>query len=309
MMDIKEIVALSIIITFVIVISICAMKIVLEFYIPKAWVKKHEKNISGVIFIIVLIGFGILIGFGFLMGLKIEIGSTPVGDASFWEKTSALGTILVPVLLGIWGFYSESYRAEKEQIYQKQQTIWEYRKEIIAPYMNKLKELQDVVRIQRLNQLRKSGSIIMNANSSMNILNSIVKSMNILNGMCSIILNFREFILPKQLKLYNEIGTIILTIAFIFTTVQARDISSHKKDKLYLILYNNLSKLVGLVERLIDLLDSTMFYGFYDGEDEAELLKAVKNMLMREVNPIMHELSITQEEMDSLLEQEKGKLL
>ena len=41
--------------------------------------------------------------------------SLPTGNASFWEIISAIGSLLVPILLTIWGFCSEHRKERREE--------------------------------------------------------------------------------------------------------------------------------------------------------------------------------------------------
>lgn len=190
---------------------------------------------------------------------------------------------------------------EKEENERKNNR--EYRENTITPPMKELKEIRDKVRLNRIEMLKKEGSINMEGENNINILNDIIKTLDTYTTMTPILLNFAMSIPPPQLTIYNKIQTIIITITSIFPVVVQKETMNNKDEgKLYLILYGYLSKLIGLTERCVDVLDSTIIYRtLYDTEQDLKILKALDKMLNDELQPILHELSITQEDLDNLL--------
>ena len=60
--------------------------------------------------------------------------STSTGNATFWEMISALGSILVPIVLAWWALYSEKQKDIRAKRKEDKEYIHNYIKEELIPY-------------------------------------------------------------------------------------------------------------------------------------------------------------------------------
>ena len=185
-------------------------------------------------------------------------------------------------------------KKKKEDRDKKEQ----YRKEIITPYMSSLKELQNDIISYRSTQLHTL-EVITEDNK-----NIILKTIDVYNGIYPVFVDFMIFVSPKHLKLYYTFISIIQMIFTIFVIVYQKNSSEKEKNKLYLILYTNIFKIIGITEECLSILDSTIIYESYDGNEEDQI-EHLNKINQTELQVIIQALSITQEEIDNILNIER----
>ena len=88
-----------------------------------------ETEMSKNIIWILVIGFVL----GFISYEQLSNFSTTEGNASFWEIISALGSLLVPIVLAIWAWYSEHQKNKKAKREKDREIILTYVREELIP--------------------------------------------------------------------------------------------------------------------------------------------------------------------------------